>query len=292
MLEYFGLDYFFDNTKRIYFIYIFSALLLSLIFMSKYLRIQFSKKVLFHPSARLDYIYFLAISLIKILIIIPLLLNINDVVLWIVLALQEHFGYQERIRTSKFLIIFFYTLVVFIANDFSRYLLHRAMHSFALLWRFHRIHHSAEVLNFLTFYRVHPIENILFGLRYALVTGFVMGVFIYFFGAGIQAIELLGVHVISFFFMLFGANLRHSHIPLRFGNTIEKWILSPFQHQLHHTPEHLDANFGSSLAIWDRLFATLTITDIHTLRFGLANQSPRHSLWGALLNPFYKGIKL
>jgi len=166
------------------------------------------------------------------------------------------------------------------------------MHMLPLLWRFHRVHHSAEVLNPLTFYRVHPIENILFGLRYALTTGFVTAVFIYFFGAGIGLIEFLGVNILVFVFLLIGSNLRHSHIPLSYGKRIEKWLISPYQHQLHHSTICTHKNFGSYLAIWDRWFGTLTSEKRENLKFGLQNETVTHSLIGALFNPFIKGIKL
>jgi len=294
-MEYVGIDYFFDNSKRIYIGYLLSSLLLALIFFWNrkiVLKRQFSKDILLHPSAKLDYIYFIIVSAIKILVILPLFISVSVVTLWIVLKFQEIFGYQERIKVDRELLLLLYSITLFLVNDFSRYWLHRFLHLSSLLWRFHRVHHSAEVLNPLTFYRVHIIENILFGIRYALVTGLITALFIYYFGAGIKAIEIVGVNLLTMLFMLIGSNLRHSHIPLRFGDKIEKWIISPFQHQLHHSKEYTHTNFGSSLAIWDRFFGTLVIKKEKTLCFGLPNETSTHSLLGALINPFYKGIKL
>lgn len=291
-MEYIGLDYFLDSSKRIYWLYIISSLILSILFFRTQLKEQFSKKVLFHSSSKLDYIYFIIISFLKILVIIPLMMSINVVVLFFIIKLQDIFGFQERIKISKEFLLISYTITLFIINDFSRYCLHRILHIIPFLWQFHKIHHSAEVLNPLTFYRIHPVENILFGLRYTIVTGFITALFIYFFGAGIKLIEILEVNFIVFIFMIIGSNLRHSHIPLRFGKRIEKWIISPYQHQLHHSKKYTHKNFGSSLAIWDRLFNTLIIKDIEKLSFGLSNQTSTHSLFGAFINPFYKGIKL
>ena len=45
------------------------------------------------------------------------------------------------------------------------------MHRIPFLWRFHQIHHSAEVLTPLTFHRIHPVESLLYDVRGALVTG-------------------------------------------------------------------------------------------------------------------------
>jgi sterol desaturase/sphingolipid hydroxylase (fatty acid hydroxylase superfamily) len=295
MFEYLGLDFIWDSGKRIYWLYMFTALIAAVLFFWKQrsiLRKQFSKEVLWHPSAQLDYTYFVVVSAMKILLIIPLLIGVNDVILWMVVLLQDQFGYLERIRINKTWLIGSYTLVVFIANDFTRYWLHRWMHAIPLLWRFHRVHHSAEVLNPLTFYRVHPVENLLFGLRYALTTGLVTALFIYFFGAGIGIIEVLGVNIFVFVFLLMGSNLRHSHIPLTYPVNIEKWIISPYQHQLHHSIEHTRRNYGSYLAVWDRWFGTLKSEEKTQLRFGLLHETPTHSLLGAFLNPFTKGIKL
>ena len=292
-----GLEYFFDSSKRVYWGYMLSALLVAVVFFWKQrvvLKRQFSKEVLWHPSARLDYLYFMLVSLVKILFLIPLLMGVNDVVLWMVLQMQNTFGYMPRTRVSKTWLLLAYTLILFVVNDFTRYWLHRFMHSVPLLWRFHRVHHSAEVLNPLTFYRVHPVENILFGLRYALTTGFVTAVFIYFFGAGIRLVAFLGVNILVFLFLIMGSNLRHSHIPLSYGTKVEKWLISPLQHQLHHTRTYTHRNFGSSLAIWDRWFGTLTLgkSKSKDLDFGLPTGETTHSLFGAFINPFYTGVKL
>jgi len=302
MFETLGLDYFFDTSKRIYILYMFSALLAAVVFFwkqKKVLSYQFSKEVLLHPSAKLDYSYFVLVSIVKIGLIIPVLIGVNDVALWMVLMMQEYLGYVERTRVSREVLLGTYTLTLFVLSDFTRYWLHRLMHAVPVLWRFHRIHHSAEVLNPLTFYRVHPVENILYGLRYAVSTGFVTAVFIYFFGAGIGLVEVLGVNVLVFIFMLFGSNLRHSHIPLSYGKMLEKWFISPLQHQLHHSKRYTHRNFGSYLAIWDRWFGTLTLGSVlgkvksnKELDFGLSTEHTTHSLLGAFLNPFYKGIKL
>lgn len=300
MFDLFGLDYFVDGSKRIFWLYLVSALMIALLFFWKQraiLKMQFSKEVLWHPSARLDYLYFGVMGIVKTLLLLPLLVGVNEVALWMVMVIQEVFGYVERIRVDRIWLITGYTTMLFVFNDLTRYWLHRWMHTSSLLWRFHRVHHSAEVLNPMTFYRVHPIENLLFGFRYALTTGAITALFIYFFGAGIGVVEIFGANMIVFIFMLIGANLRHSHIPLRYPKRIEKWLISPYQHQLHHTTRYSRYNYGSTLAVWDLWFGSLLYSKDLTyidepLRFGLLDEQPTHSLVGAFFNPFYKGIKL
>ncbi len=295
MGEYIGLNYFFDAHQRIYWLYLISALVISvsfLYFAPIFVKRQFSKEVLLHKSAKLDYLYFVVMSILKVLIIMPLMISVTDVILWGVHTLQDTFGYFERIHASKEILILSYTLVVFVVNDFTRYWTHRLLHLVPFLWRFHRIHHSAEVLNPLTFYRVHPVENILFGLRYAFTTGFITAIFIYFFGAGINMVEILGVNVFIFVFGLLGTNLRHSHIPLSYGKKLERFFISPYLHQLHHTTEFTHKNFGSYLAIWDLWFGTLVREKKENLVYGLKGEKINHSLFGLFVNPFIKGIKL
>jgi sterol desaturase/sphingolipid hydroxylase (fatty acid hydroxylase superfamily) len=295
-MEFLGLEYFLESGKRVYWLYLLTALLLTILIFWKsknVIKKQFSKEVLWHKSAQLDYGYFILVSVIKILIIIPLIIGVNEVTLWILLQMQEWFGYMERTRVNKSTLLASYTFSLFVVNDFTRYWLHRMMHSNSWLWKFHKVHHSAEVLNPLTFYRVHPLENILFGMRYALSTGFVTALFIYFFGAGIALVEFMGVNILIFIFLILGANLRHSHIPLSYPKSIEKWFISPYQHQLHHSTKYCHTNFGSYLAVWDRLFKTLVTGKKRNIVFGLPNsEKVNHSILGALVNPIYKGLKL
>lgn len=268
-MEYFGIDYFINASQRVYWLYMLSALVIALVYVrfNPAVKGYFSKDTLWHTSAKLDYVYFVVISVIKVGLILPLILSSKDVALQSSLVLQEQFGFVV-IDAEHIFVVVAYTFSVFLVNDFTRYWLHRMMHEVDFLWKFHRVHHSAEVLNPLTFYRVHPIENILFGLRYALGVGFVTGIFLYFFGASIGVLEIAGVNAITFLFGLAGSNLRHSHIPLRYG-VFEKVFISPFLHQLHHAKRSMNTNYGSILSIWDRMFKTYFTTATSTnLVFG------------------------
>ena len=75
-------------------------------------------------------------------------------------------------------------------------------------------------------------------------------------------LSILKIHAAIFIFNLLGANLRHSHIPIRFGKYFERVFISPAQHQIHHSNDsiHFDKNFGSIFAFWDGLFGTLEIS--------------------------------
>jgi len=187
------------------------------------------------------------------------------------------------------MVLLMYTIALFTVSDFSRYWLHRFLHTIPFLWEFHKVHHSAKVLTPITFYRVHPVENLLFGFRYSLSIGLVTGVFIYFFGAMIDIYSILGVNILVFAFSLFGSNLRHSHVPFAYPKVFEKIFISPKQHQIHHSTKHFDKNFGGYLAIWDNVFGTLKFSnDVKVLKFGLrkSQMNDYNSILALLIKPF------
>ena len=291
-MEYIGLDYIFNSQQRVFWIYILSAFFIACVYMwffpATFNEYRY-RKIWTHKSALLDYKYFIVVAFIKKVFILPMILSSKDVSLWVVLFLQNHFGYMSALSLSKEYVVLLYTLTLFIVGDFTRYILHRLFHTVPFLWRFHQVHHSAEVLNPLTFYRVHPVENILFGLRYAFSVGVVTGVFIYLFGAKIGLIEIVGANIFLFISGILGSNLRHSHIPLRYGDFFEKIFISPYQHQLHHSIFYTHKNFGGTLAIWDLMFGTLHIEKTRVnIEYGTKENSSFDTITQMLLKPFYK----
>ena len=52
------------------------------------------------------------------------------------------------------------TLEIIILCDVGIYWGHRLSHQVNFLWRFHKIHHTAESLDWMAAYREHPLDNI------------------------------------------------------------------------------------------------------------------------------------
>ncbi|AXH12894.1 sterol desaturase family protein [Halarcobacter bivalviorum] len=285
-------EYLINPDKRTFWVYIISSIAIGIIYLyfnKKYKRVNFSKTLWLHPSAKLDYYYFILSYFIKTLMIFPIVISANSVALYIRKVLYLEFGFNHINSISYEVVIIFYTVTLFVVSDFTRYWLHRFLHTIPFLWEFHKIHHSAKVLNPLTFYRVHPIENILFGFRYSLSIGFTTGIFLYFFGSKIGVYEVVGANIFVFIFSLLGSNLRHSHIPLNYFSFLEKWFISPKQHQIHHSKKFFDKNYGGYLAIWDRVFGTLKLSnEVQVLKFGLRKEQMKeyNSLKNLLLLPF------
>ncbi len=297
MNDFFALEYLINPNKRIFWIYIISSILLAVIYFyisKKNTRVIFSSKLWLHPSAKLDYYYFFLSYFINIFLLIPFIISAKTIAFSVNKFLYEQFDYFENSYFSYEMIIFMYTVIIFLVSDFSRYWLHRFLHTIPFLWEFHKIHHSAKVLTPITFYRVHPVENFLFGLRYSLSIGLVTGVFIYFFGAMIDIYMIFGVNAFIFIFSIFGSNLRHSHVAISYGRFIEKWLISPKQHQIHHSRKHFDKNYGGYVAIWDRVFGTLCLSNsVKVMKFGLRTEQMKDylSLKDLLFRPFTNLLK-
>lgn len=183
-----------------------------------------------------------------------------------------------------------FTFALFILDDGTKYLLHRWLHTWPLLWCFHKVHHTAETLTPFTVYRTHPVEGVLFALRSIFVQAAVLAAFFFFFGDRVELVAVYGANVFLFVFNAAGSNLRHSHVRISYGRLLERVLISPAQHQIHHSddPRHHNRNFGTVLALWDWIGGSLSLAERgQDIRFGgPATTGPSHSLGTVYLEPF------
>ena len=288
---------FFDPTKRIFIGYLLSALLVALLWMSinqsrtfiNSLSLIFSRKVWFSSSAKTDYALLVTNRLIM-LLIAPLLLG-QLVVATFLFEWFHHFSAPQPFEDwPSGLVMSLFTLTLFFMDDASRYWVHRLMHQSTVLWQFHQVHHSATNLTPLTIFRTHPVEGVLFSLRSAFVQGFCIGSFIFLFGSSVDLLTVFGVNVLLFMFNTLGANLRHSPISLPYPKAVERWLISPAQHQLHHStnPQHFNKNYGVFLAVWDRWGGTLHYSVKTALDYGIKQHGEKidQPLWQVYAYPF------
>ena len=178
------------------------------------------------------------------------------------------------------------TLALFLVDDLLRYVLHYAEHRIPLLWEFHKVHHSAESLNFITAERHHPLSTLWFQSGAGLGAGTVNGVFLWLFKENLSAVSILGANALWIVSNMLCSTLRHSPAWLSFGPRVERWLISPAQHQIHHSvdPRHYGKNLGGALAVWDRLFGTLYVTgpEREVTAFGLGEETARYRSFFAL----------
>lgn len=134
-----------------------------------------------------------------------------------------------------------------LALDFLTYWLHRGYHRSALLWRFHRVHHTDLDLDVSSASRFHLGEVLTSSL--AKLTFFVL--------LGISFQGLVAFEVL----LLAAAQFQHANIQLapRWERLLWWSFVPPAMHRVHHRPERVDtdSNYGTLLVAWDRLFGTL-----------------------------------
>jgi sterol desaturase/sphingolipid hydroxylase (fatty acid hydroxylase superfamily) len=166
-------------------------------------------------------------------------------------------------------------LTLWMAWDFIGYWLHRLFHASRLLWPFHAMHHSQEVLTFAAGDRVHPVEQVVHYTFKSIPT------------------ILWGANPviwfpISFFLRSFLDNLQHTEIPWRYG-PLYRVFVGPAFHSFHHSVEkrHYDKNFGINFAFWDFLFGTGIDEPERNRVYGLDEPYPE-TLTSLMLEPFQR----
>lgn len=172
-------------------------------------------------------------------------------------------------------VVIAYTVVLLLVEDFFRYWAHRLMHWSPLLWQFHKVHHSPEVLVPVSQLRTHPVNGLVNVVRSAIAIPVATVPFLILFPSDLTVVTIVGVNFGRFAFNMLGAQLRHSHIWLSFGPWLSRFVISPAQHQIHHSdaPAHRDKNFGSQFALWDWMFGTLYIPQRREkLSFGIGRK--------------------
>jgi len=250
----------------------------------------FPRSIWLHRSALLDYKLMFVRALIRAALLGPFVVSSLAVAVAVKGWLMAAAGPGPGGGIGRTVVAGLFTLCAFMAEDFARFLVHLLAHRIPLLWELHKVHHSAEVLTPFSVYRTHPIESVLMRAGAALGVGLVAGVFSWFFRGGVSGWSILGVEAVGAVWNLAGANLRHSHIWVSYGPLLEHILISPAQHQIHHSdnPHHHHRNCGSAFALWDWMFGTLYVTrGREPIRFGLQPEERNHdgSVASAMIAP-------
>lgn len=258
-----------------------------------FLRFLLPKEVYFHKSTWLDIklaafnTFFIGTGAIAALVILP----------WVTITahglLMDFSGYTATEQSVWRNI--FAGIVIFMTKDFCRYCSHYIHHKYRFLWPFHAVHHSAEVMTPITFMRMHPMSMAVQITIISVIVGIVQAIVLFALVGQIAATTVyVGIYAWSIY-VFFGAHLRHSHIWVSYGPVMEHILISPAQHQVHHStaPVHHDKNFGEVFAIWDWMFGTLYVTHgKENIKYGIADgrgvliDQPYNTLRDALFGPF------
>jgi sterol desaturase/sphingolipid hydroxylase (fatty acid hydroxylase superfamily) len=181
------------------------------------------------------------------------------------------------------------TVMLFLAYELGYWFNHWLSHKVPLLWEFHKVHHTAEVLTPLTNFRVHPVYTWVFANVLALSAAIANGLGNYMFGETAYQYALSDTNIILVLFIHTYVHLQHSHMWISFRGALGRIFVSPAHHQVHHSadPKHFNKNFGSCLALWDWMFGTLYVPGAkrEALRFGFADHPDAHTVKGELVAP-------
>lgn len=170
-------------------------------------------------------------------------------------------------------------ILYWIVFDLGYWFAHWLMHRIPVLWEFHKVHHSAEVLTPLTEFRQHPVELFLFPLCTGTVIGILYGAAEHVIGVDRQ-LSLFWINVLLLGYSMTLLHLRHSQVWMPVTGFLGYVIQSPAHHQIHHStdPKHFNKNLGFGLSIWDAAFRTLYIpARREALEFGLGEESREHN---------------
>jgi sterol desaturase/sphingolipid hydroxylase (fatty acid hydroxylase superfamily) len=192
---------------------------------------------------------------------------------WIAVTIADSFSLGSGLGTLSPILI---AILLLMASDFSTYWVHRIHHENRIIWPFHSLHHSAEVMTPVTAYRKHPVYDLISSLVRGVLVGVSQGVLLVLLQQDPSLITIASINTFYVLFNLAGSNLRHSHVWLSFGSVIEHVFISPAQHQIHHSidPRHHNKNYGEVLAIWDWMFGTLYIPrQLEEIEFGLGDKN-------------------
>ncbi|MBC7520582.1 MAG: sterol desaturase family protein [Sandarakinorhabdus sp.] len=161
--------------------------------------------------------------------------------------------------------------------DIGSYWGHRFSHEWPLLWRFHKLHHSAEHLDFLVNGRAHPVDLVwvrLWGLvpLYMLGLGNAGAA-----GSMVPVVVTLVGTVMSFFV--------HANVRWRLG-PVESLVATPAFHHWHHSrTDHIDHNYAATFPFLDRAFGTLYLPGHFPTDYGIVEILPQ-TIAGQMLGPF------
>ncbi len=136
--------------------------------------------------------------------------------------------------------------IAFLILDYGNYLWHWMNHKFMFLWRFHLVHHTDPDLDITTAFRFH------FGEMIGSVVS--RGLVVLLTGA---TPELVLIYEIIF---EAATQFHHSNLqlPLRFERLLNKLIVTPRMHGIHHSVvrQETDSNYSVIFSFWDRLHKT------------------------------------
>jgi len=158
--------------------------------------------------------------------------------------------------------------VIFL-SDLIIYWGHRIQHNIDFLWRFHKVHHSSETLDWLAAHREHPI--------YSIYTIGLINFPAFLFGFDLNILSLVVA------FRGIWAIYIHSNVRLPIGK-LKILIGSPELHHWHHDKERDRGNYANISPLMDIIFGTYVCPTQEPDSFGIKEEFPKTYI-GQMLKP-------
>ncbi|MGH7328684.1 MAG: sterol desaturase family protein, partial [Polyangiaceae bacterium] len=290
-----------SGGERIFWMYLVSALVLAIVVYVRreqtrsvmaFVGYVFPKEVYRHKSSLADY-QFLVIAFFVLGVMAPAVGAISHA---ISSQVQSSIGRTgvPLVHVGAVLGTIVYTLWLALTLDFSLFLGHWLEHFVPWLWEFHKTHHSAEQLNPITVYRMHPLDTLFTFVVTGVLLGVSDGLFQSFVRGNYAEVIVFNLNIAFFAFYLVGYNLRHTHVWLHYGPRWSRVFVSPALHQIHHSVDerHHNKNMGFLFSFWDAMFGTLYVPEkFEAIEFGINREGEHteyHSVWALLMKPFNK----
>jgi sterol desaturase/sphingolipid hydroxylase (fatty acid hydroxylase superfamily) len=221
---------------------------------------------LFRTEWREDLFYFLVSSL-----LVQALTYLSLAPSMAIRAHTQWAGFRAAVGAQA---VWLQVVEIMFLTDLVQYWVHRAFHRSAVLWRFHAVHHSAPVLDWLAGSRMHVVEIVC--LRGATVIPmYVLG-----FGQAALYTYLVFVYVYA----------TYIHSNVRFDvEWLKPVIVTPRFHHWHHGLEReaVDVNFAIHFPILDRLFGTYHMpVGRWPQAYGVSSEPVPHGYLRQLAYPF------
>jgi len=226
---YFGLDFFLLNL-----------IFLGLVFVPVERVLGKGEQPIFRTDWREDLLYFLIGSLmVQGLTFLSLSPSLA------ILHRTDGASFRDYVTAQPIILQFFEIMFL---TDLVQYGVHRLFHRVPRLWRFHAIHHSAPIMDWLAASRMHLVEVV------CLRATTVMPMYV----LGFSETALYGYIVVVYFW----SAMVHSNVRLNLG-ILEFFIVTPRYHHWHHGIEReaIDVNFAVHFPVLDRLFGTYFLPD-------------------------------
>ena len=156
-------------------------------------------------------------------------------------------------------------LISLLIADLFGYWVHRAMHRFAWLWRFHALHHSFEIDVLRSF--GHPVDHVLSILFIGVPTALLIGT------SQEQLYLIVALTSLQ-------AQITHTRLPIHFGPLGGRLLCDNRYHFIHHSldPAHYNKNFADRFPVLDMLFGTYAAPGDGLVATGLPDRTPPRTL--------------